>query len=121
MEYFLSAVKNKYADFEGRARRKEYWMFVLFYMIIYYGLFALVFVADFFAFLPMIFALAMLIPSIAVAVRRMHDVDKSGWFCLIPIYNLILCCTEGTHGANQYGPDPKGSEEINDIGKDELV
>jgi uncharacterized membrane protein YhaH (DUF805 family) len=42
-----------------------------------------------------------------VAVRRMHDVGKSGWFILIPIYNLVLACTEGDHGDNEYGANPK--------------
>lgn len=46
-------------------------------------------------------------PSIAVGVRRMHDVGKSGWFVLIPIYNFILACTDGERGPNQYGQDPK--------------
>jgi uncharacterized membrane protein YhaH (DUF805 family) len=51
----------------------------------------------------------MLALSIAVAVRRMHDVGKSGWFVLIPIYNLVLAVTEGNKGTNEYGPDPKES------------
>ncbi|CEN44052.1 Inner membrane protein yhaH [Capnocytophaga canimorsus] len=51
--------------------------------------------------------LAIIVPSIAVGVRRMHDVGKSGWFILVPIYNLVLCLTEGERGPNQYGPDPK--------------
>jgi uncharacterized membrane protein YhaH (DUF805 family) len=51
----------------------------------------------------------MLAPSIAVAVRRMHDVGKSGWFVLIPIYNLVLAVTEGNKRTNEYGPDPKES------------
>ena len=55
----------------------------------------------------MIWNFALLIPSLAVAVRRMHDVGKSGWFLLVPIYNLILALTEGTKGENEYGPDPK--------------
>ena len=54
-----------------------------------------------------IYSLAILIPSIAVGVRRMHDVGKSGWFLLIPIYNLILTVTEGNKSDNQYGADPK--------------
>ena len=65
-------------------------------------------------------SLAFLIPSIAVGVRRMHDVGKSGWFLLIPIYNLILACTPGESGTNEYGPDPKGSgldDDIDAIGK----
>ena len=60
--------------------------------------------------LYLIYVLASLIPGIAVGVRRMHDVNKSGWFILIPIYNLILCCTDGTQGPNQYGEDAKRPE-----------
>jgi uncharacterized membrane protein YhaH (DUF805 family) len=51
--------------------------------------------------------LGTLIPTIAVAVRRVHDSDKSGWFVLVPIYNLILMFLEGTKGPNRFGPDPK--------------
>ena len=56
-----------------------------------------------------IYSLAILVPSIAVGVRRMHDVGKSGWFLLIPIYNLILACTDGVKGENEYGADPKAN------------
>lgn len=58
-----------------------------------------------------LYRLGMLLPSISVEVRRMHDVGKSGWFILIPLYNLILACTEGERGENQYGPDPKIIEQ----------
>jgi uncharacterized membrane protein YhaH (DUF805 family) len=54
--------------------------------------------------------LGLIIPYFAVAIRRMHDVNKSGWYCLIPIYNLILFCTRGTTGPNNYGSDPKRPE-----------
>lgn len=54
-----------------------------------------------------LYSLAVLIPGIAVGIRRMHDVGKSGWFMLIPIYNIILACTEGVQGNNEYGADPK--------------
>jgi uncharacterized membrane protein YhaH (DUF805 family) len=54
-----------------------------------------------------LFIIAMIMPGIAVGVRRMHDVGKSGWFSLIPIYNIILAFTEGEKGTNQYGDDPK--------------
>ena len=106
MKWFSKVVRN-YANFQGRARRKEYWMFFLFNLIFTYGM---LFLGTFLLHnlvLYVIYVLAMLIPSIAVAVRRMHDVNKSGWFCLIPIYNLILCCTPGTEGENSYGYDPK--------------
>ena len=105
MNYYLKVLKQ-YADFNGRARRKEYWMFVLFNAIVgtvlsmieptVYG----------------IYSLAVLIPTIAVAVRRMHDVGKSGWYLLIPLYNLILACTDGDSGDNEYGSNPKTEEEV---------
>ena len=59
--------------------------------------------------LSLFYELAVLVPTISVAIRRMHDVGKSGWFILIPIYNLILAIREGDKGANEYGPDPKQS------------
>jgi uncharacterized membrane protein YhaH (DUF805 family) len=116
MEYFLQALRN-YAVFSGRARRKEYWMFVLFNF-----LFSLVAgVADYVltgagsGAISGLYALAVLIPSLAVGVSRLHDVGKSGWFTLIilvplvgVIWLLVLDCTEGTRGDNEYGPDPKG-------------
>lgn len=61
-----------------------------------------------FEFLGTIYSLIILLPSIAVGVRRMHDVGKSGWYLLIPIYNLILLATNGDSGENKYGSDPKG-------------
>ncbi|MEY5000844.1 MAG: hypothetical protein RLZZ211_880 [Bacteroidota bacterium] len=105
MNYYLSVLKN-YANFEGRARRKEYWMFALFNIIFSFifgficGLLGMPNLAN-------LYTLAVLIPGIAVAVRRMHDVGKSGWYILIPIYNFILAVTEGDKGDNQYGSDPK--------------
>tara|TARA_B100000795_G_C22728296_1_gene410342 strand:+ start:432 stop:761 length:330 start_codon:yes stop_codon:yes gene_type:complete len=105
MNYYFK-VLNNYATFSGRARRKEYWMFFLFNSIFAF-LFGLVCgllgVPD----LAQLYSLAMFIPSIAVGVRRMHDVGKSGWFLLIPIYNFILTVSEGEKQVNQYGADPK--------------
>jgi len=104
--YYIHVLKN-YATFNGRARRSEYWYFVLFNTIISFGI---GFIGGLISFglLSTIYSLAVLIPSIAVGVRRMHDVGKSGWFLLIPIYNLILALTDGEKGENQYGADPKG-------------
>jgi uncharacterized membrane protein YhaH (DUF805 family) len=105
MNYYLKVLQN-YATFSGRARRKEYWMFVLFNFIfslilgIVGGLTKISIISN-------IYSLAVLIPAIAVGVRRMHDVGKSGWFLLIPIYNFILTCTDGVKGDNEYGADPK--------------
>ena len=110
MNYFLLPLK-KYAEFKGRSRRKEYWQFVLFNIllgiVLELGIIALGSVG---LAINTLVSLALIIPGVAVAVRRMHDVNKSGWFILIPIYNLILACTEGTPGPNQYGPDPKRPE-----------
>ena len=105
MHYFIKCLQN-YATFSGRARRAEYWYFFLFNMLF---AFAVGFIAAFtnIANLDLVYSLALLIPGIAVAVRRMHDVGKSGWFMLIPIYNLILALTPGEEGENEYGPDPK--------------
>jgi uncharacterized membrane protein YhaH (DUF805 family) len=119
MKWFLMALK-KYADFNGRSRRSEYWYFTLFFAIIYSVLFLLTMKVPALGILLMIFALGMLVPSIAVAIRRMHDVGKSGWYCLIPIYSIILAFTAGDVGTNEYGPDPKDpafEEEINQIGQ----
>ncbi len=113
MNWYLTVLK-KYAVFSGRARRKEYWMFFLFNIIISM---ILGFISGAMAvssssaapqFLSNIYSLAVLIPSLAVGVRRMHDQGKSGWYILIPIYNIILFATEGDAGENEYGPDPKG-------------
>lgn len=105
------AVLKKYNDFDGRARRSEYWYFFLINVLISQGLNLI----NTFLFngsvvvgwLIILFNLAILIPSVAVAVRRMHDAGKSGWYVLIPVYNLILACTESVKESNQYGANPK--------------
>ncbi len=121
MNYFISCIKDKYCCFSGRARRKEYWMFVLFNII-----FSLVvgFIGGFlygvtnvtaFLYLSTIFNLAMFLPGLSVGVRRLHDTDKSGWFvllALIPIVGaiilLVFMCLDSNPGANRFGPNPKG-------------
>ena len=118
MDYFLQALKN-YAVFSGRARRKEYWMFMLFQMLFAFA----AILADHLLGTAMnggggaiylLYTLALFIPGLAVAVRRLHDVDKSGWFLLIVlvplvgmVWLLVLDCTEGKPGDNEYGSDPK--------------
>ncbi len=105
MNYYLAVLK-KYTVFNGRARRKEYWYFVLLNTLI---VFVLGIIEDILGIAPHIgesvlggiFYLAVLIPTIAVGVRRMHDVNMSGWYLLIPIYNFILAVTEGTAGDNE--------------------
>ena len=106
MNWYLTVIKEHYADFKGRARRKEFWMFVLINFVISVvvsiigGLLG-------FSFLSGIYSLAVLVPSIAVSVRRMHDVGKSGWFVLIPLYNLYLSCLDSQAEANEWGANPK--------------
>ncbi|MCC6369844.1 MAG: DUF805 domain-containing protein [Bacteroidia bacterium] len=107
MKYYVKVLQN-YATFSGRARRSEYWYFALFNVLISVVL-SLVGAQMGTTMISNIYSLAVLIPGIAVAVRRMHDVGKSGWYLLIPIYNLILACTNGNSGDNEYGPDPKAS------------
>ena len=108
MNWYLTVLK-KYSIFSGRARRSEYWYFVLFnsLIVIALELFGVYLNSPI---LAAVYNLAVLVPSLAVAVRRMHDVNKSGWFILIPFYNLVLACTDGTVGPNKYGPDPKRPE-----------
>lgn len=105
MNYYLHVFRN-YANFNGRARRSEYWYFALFHFIV---LIILAFLSTYLGLtvLYLIYLLFAFLPSLAVGVRRMHDVGKSGWFLLIPIYSLILACTEGDQGDNKYGLDPK--------------
>ena len=98
----ISTCLSKYATFTGRASRSEYWFFVLFTLLV--GL-----VAGFISgtvgsdVLGYAIQAAFWIPGLAVSIRRMHDVDKSGWFILVPIYGFILSVTAGTVGSNRFG------------------
>lgn len=102
MNYYFK-VLSKYATFEGRARRKEYWYYQLFNTLISVGLMMI----DKQMIVYHLYILLVLLPGISVAVRRMHDVGKSGWYLLIPIYSFILACREGDKFENKYGSDPK--------------
>ncbi|HHG3603236.1 TPA: DUF805 domain-containing protein [Vibrio parahaemolyticus] len=116
MDYFIGALK-KYADFTGRARRKEYWMFALFYMLFYIGLVIidLMIGTELFS---IIYSLALLIPSISIATRRLHDTGRSGWWqliALIPLIGaivLIVFLVQDSHDANEYGASPKAEVSV---------
>jgi uncharacterized membrane protein YhaH (DUF805 family) len=108
MDWYLGVVK-KYAVFIGRARRKEYWMFTLFNVIIGIGISLAETLLGGSGMITNIYYLAVLLPSCAVGVRRMHDTDHRGWWLLLPIVNLVFAVTEGTRGDNRFGPDPKVS------------
>ncbi|MBD3629590.1 DUF805 domain-containing protein [Cyclobacterium sp.] len=111
-DYYLDVLKNKYAQFEGRARRSEYWYFVLFNVLVSIGIGIVGTFLDS-NFLSMIYSLGVFIPGIAVAVRRLHDTGRSGlWILigLIPIIGLIVLIVfmvEDSKPDNQYGPNPK--------------
>ena len=94
----ISTCFSKYFDAKGRATRPEYWYFYLFYIIVYVGV-TLIGGDN----LAVYVYLAFAFPLITAGVRRLHDVDKSGWFLLVPIYNVILLCTAGTPGPNRFG------------------
>lgn len=132
MEYMLLPLK-RYADFSGRSRRKEYWMFALGYILfaIALGIVGVILGgfpsgepsggASVMMILLGLLVLALIIPSIAVQVRRFHDQDKSGWFVLINfvpyvggLIVLVFMCLDGTRGPNRFGPDPK--ETAADVG-----
>jgi uncharacterized membrane protein YhaH (DUF805 family) len=118
MNWYLTALK-KYAVFSGRSRRKEYWMFCLFSLIFAAAAMAVDGVLGSaigvgYRVVYMLYSLAVFIPSIAVSVRRLHDVGKSGWFLLIAfipligfIWLIILVCSDSEAGTTQYGPNPK--------------
>lgn len=130
LDWMLMPYK-RYADFSGRSRRKEYWMFVLLQLIVMVVLGGLAFSG-----MPSVdeygspgepgimlyvaggllalFVLGSFIPSLACQVRRMHDQDKSGWFILLGfvpyiggIIMLVFMCLDGTRGPNRFGEDPK--------------
>lgn len=119
MQWYLHVLRN-YVNFSGRARRKEYWMFALFNLIISVVLMVLGMMlsgggsSSGANLIVDLYGLAVFLPSLGVSVRRLHDIGKSGWFLLLAfipfvgaIILLVFCCQEGQQGPNQYGPDPK--------------
>lgn len=125
MDWMLMPLR-RYADFQGRSRRKEFWMFTLMNFIVTIVLYGLIIMGMDFQTgqmgvlsmlgggLLIIYALAILVPSIAVHVRRFHDQDKSGWLVLLTfipaiggLIVLVFMCIEGTRGPNRFGDDPK--------------
>lgn len=130
---------RRYFDFSGRSRRREFWLFNLFCALVTVAI-NLVFGATDYeqvgwfisatstastagAILNGVFNLVSLIPALAVSVRRLHDIDRSGWMLLlmlVPVLGwfalLVLNCLDGTRGANRFGPDPKGRHDIDVFG-----
>ena len=122
MDWYLKVLRN-YFNFEGRARRKEYWMFVLVNLIvgIVRGIVDSVLhtrTTSGIGIVGSLYSLAVLVPSIAVGARRLHDIGRSGWWQLIglvPILGWIVlivwAATAGDSGSNRFGPDPKLGED----------
>ena len=118
--YWYFKVLKQYADFQGRARRQEFWMYCLFNTIfaisalIIDNIFGTTFGTLHYGLFYFAYGLAVFLPGLAVLVRRLHDVGKSGWWyfiCLIPIIEaiwlLVLLVSDGNFGGNQYGNNPK--------------
>jgi uncharacterized membrane protein YhaH (DUF805 family) len=143
MHWFIDPIKNHYADFKGRATRQQFWMFVLWYMILGFavmatiGILQIILIAVLFdgnSIAPVILSavlglfflcvvLYILIPQIALQVRRLHDVNMSGWWCLLGLIPyigslilIILCCLPSKPGNNKWGPNPYGIEVENQVG-----
>jgi uncharacterized membrane protein YhaH (DUF805 family) len=111
----VSSVLRNYVTFSGRAPRSEYWFWALFLFIVS----VVAAILDFFIFpgssagpIGMVLSLALLLPNFSVSIRRLHDIDRTGWWVLISftiigiILLLVWACMKGTTGPNRYGPDP---------------
>lgn len=116
MEWYLKVLKQHYADFNGRARRQEYWMYTLFNILALAVLVILTKISSVFGILYAVYALGTLLPSLAVSVRRLHDIGKSGWFVLISLipfigglFLLYLLVQDSQQDANEYGANPKAA------------
>lgn len=129
INYWKDVMTKNYANFNGRARRSEYWYFSLMNFIIVMAVYILMAIAIFatksatvaivFGALLVVFMLATIVPNIAVLVRRLHDTGKSGWFYFVsliplagPIWLLVLLFTDSTPGDNEYGPNPKTGSDV---------
>ncbi|MBL6955981.1 MAG: DUF805 domain-containing protein [Chlorobium phaeobacteroides] len=119
MNWYLDVLK-KYAVFSGRARRKEYWYFYLFNTIIEVALMLVDYMVGWYSIeggigvLSAIYVLGIMIPGIAVSIRRLHDTGRSGWWLLIglipfigAIVLLVFMVQDSKPGENEYGPNPK--------------
>lgn len=123
MKYFLEPITKHYVDFKGRANRKQFWLWTLWYMIFYILLQVFIgiggamdsgFISGLFTIILVVFGLGLLLPNLAIAVRRLHDIGRSGWWLLlslIPIVGglvlLVFYVLPGTPQENRFGPVPQ--------------
>ena len=122
MNWFFFAIKNRYADFDGRASRQEFWMFNLFYLLFVIAISLLIIPfgnsetgLNIIFGIIVVYSLGLAIPIWAVTVRRLHDIGLSGWWSLLSfipylgtVVLLIMCCMDSKPGSNKYGNNPKG-------------
>lgn len=117
MEWYLKCLKQHYFDFNGRARRQEYWMFTLVNTAITIALCTVLsLISQKLVPIANIYSLAVMLPGLGVTARRLHDIGKSGWMiliCLVPIvgvfYLIYLLCQDSQEGSNAYGANPKAA------------
>lgn len=123
MIWYLKVI-NQFFDFSGRARRKEYWIFTLTSILISWALNLVdIFLGTYiFSIISAIYSILIFIPSVAVLLRRLHDIGKSGWYFFLVLFPfigwlwlLVLLCMEGEPKANKWGENPKG------MGNDQLI
>jgi len=114
-ENYMDVITRHYVDFNGRARRSQFWYFVLMNIIVGMIVGVIQQMLSLGTMLSGLYTLAVFLPNLGLSVRRLHDVNRSGWWLLlaaIPIVGWIVLiywdCVEGTPGPNEYGPDPKG-------------
>jgi uncharacterized membrane protein YhaH (DUF805 family) len=110
-EAVVSGLRN-YINFSGRSSRSEFWFFTLFFNLVLIGIGATPVARERFGWLAGLIFFALLLPAIAISVRRLHDIDRTGWWVLIGatiighILLLVWFCTKGTAGRNRFGPSP---------------
>ncbi|MCP3924406.1 MAG: DUF805 domain-containing protein [Desulfobacterales bacterium] len=100
MNFYLDALK-KYAVFSGRSTRQEFWMFTLINLLISIAISVIATIIK----VPIIsslYSLAVMLPAIGIGVRRLHDINKSGWWCLLPFVNIYFWCLPATEGENKF-------------------
>ena len=114
--HWYMAVLYRWADFRGRSRRKEYWMFILLNLVFSllvgfaFGLLGAVFHQPLIGVLAYFYSVFTFLPSMSAAIRRMHDVDFRGWWILFLFVNFVLLVLPGTQGPNRFGADPKSAQ-----------
>lgn len=111
-QYFVEYLKTNYAKFDGRISRRQYWMFALYSMIISIVLQVLIAILPIFAIIGLLYSLALLVPSVGLLIRRLHDINLSGWWLFIAVIPVIgaialflLLCTPGDAKANDFGSE----------------